>query len=155
MTPAEHPAQLIRRQVGPLVEECVRDFRVTIVNGPRQAGKTTLLRHLHATLGGTFATLDDADQRSAARDDPAGYLQAGPRPLFIDEVQRAGDDFVIAIKAAVDRDPRPGTFVLSGSTRFLTVPTPMWFRSYRTGQTPSEDSSHRHRSRGLAHGAER
>jgi predicted AAA+ superfamily ATPase len=43
--------------------------------------------------------------------------------LFIDKVQRAGDDFVIAIKAAVDRDQRPDTFVLSGSTRFLTVPT--------------------------------
>jgi len=43
--------------------------------------------------------------------------------MFINEVQRAGDEFVLAIKAAVDRDPRPGTFVLSGSTRFLTVPT--------------------------------
>jgi uncharacterized protein len=101
----------------------VRDFRVTIVNGPRQAGKTTLLRQLHAELGGTFATLDDADQRAAARSDPAGYLQAAVRPLFIDEVQRAGDELVLAIKAAVDRDPRPGAFVLSGSTRFLTVPT--------------------------------
>lgn len=49
--------------------------------------------------------------------------EAGARPLFIDEVQRAGDDFVIAIKAAVDRDRRPGAFVLSRSTRFLTVPT--------------------------------
>ncbi|MGH3692957.1 MAG: ATP-binding protein [Pseudonocardiaceae bacterium] len=123
MTEAEHADQLVGRQIEPLVEECVRDFRVTIINGPRQAGKTTLLRQLHHKLGGTFATLDDADQRAAARDDPAGYLQAGARPLFIDEVQRAGDDFVLAIKAAVDRDPRPGTFVLSGSTRFLTVPT--------------------------------
>lgn len=43
--------------------------------------------------------------------------------MFIDEVQRAGDEFVVAIKAAVDRDPQPGTFVLFGSTRFLTVPT--------------------------------
>ncbi len=123
MTEVGHPAQLVRRQVGTLVEECVRDVRVTIVNGPRQAGKTTLLRQLHAKLGGTFVTLDDADQRAAARDDPAGYHQAGSRPLFIDEVQRAGNEFILAIKAAVDRDPRPGTFVLSGSTRFLTVRT--------------------------------
>lgn len=123
MTEAEHPAQLIRRQVGTLIEECVRDFRVTIVNGPRQAGKTTLLRQLHAQLGGTFVTLDDADQRAAARDDPGGYLQGASRPMFIDEVQRAGNEFILAIKAAVDRDQRPGTFVLSGSTRFLTVPT--------------------------------
>jgi len=123
VTEAEHPAQLIKRQVGTLIEECVRDFRVTIVNGPRQAGKTTLLRQLHAKLGGTFVTLDDADQRAAARDDPGGYLQGATRPMFIDEAQRAGDEFILAIKAAVDRDQRPGTFVLSGSTRFLTVPT--------------------------------
>lgn len=123
MTEAEHPGQLIKRHATTLVEECVRDFRVTIVNGPRQAGKTTLLRQLHVRLGGTFVTLDDADQRAAAREDPGGFLQAAPRPLFIDEIQRAGNELVLAIKAAVDRDPRPGTFILSGSTRFLTVPT--------------------------------
>ncbi|MGQ0779472.1 MAG: ATP-binding protein [Pseudonocardiales bacterium] len=123
MTEAEHPAQLIKRHATTLVEECVRDFRVTIVNGPRQAGKTTLLRQLHARLGGTFVTLDDADQRAAARQDPGGFLQAAVRPLFIDEIQRAGNELVLAIKAAVDHDPQPGTFILSGSTRFLTVPT--------------------------------
>lgn len=117
------PASLVDRHVRELVEHCIADFRVTIVNGPRQAGKTTLLRQLHARLGGAFVTLDDADQRAAARDDPAGYLQAMPRPLFIDEAQRAGDDLILAIKAAVDRDQRRGAFVLSGSTRFLTVPT--------------------------------
>lgn len=74
-------------------------------------------------LGGAFVTLDDADQRAAARDDPGGYLQAMPRPLFVDEVQRGGNEFVLAIKVAVDREQRRGAFVLSGSTRFLTVPT--------------------------------
>ncbi|MDN5860327.1 MAG: ATP-binding protein, partial [Pseudonocardia sp.] len=109
--------------VGGLLEECIADFRVTIVNGPRQAGKTTLLKQLHARLGGAFVTLDDAEERAAARDDPSGYLQALPRPLFVDEVQRGGNDLVLAIKAAVDREQRRGAFVLSGSTRFLTVPT--------------------------------
>jgi uncharacterized protein len=123
MISEEHDRALVDRHVRPLLEECVRDFRVTIVNGPRQAGKTTLLRALHADVGGAFVTFDDADQRAAARDDPHGYLQAMPRPLFVDEVQRAGEAFVLAIKAAVDRNPRPGAFVLSGSTRFLTVPT--------------------------------
>lgn len=101
----------------------MRDFRVSIVNGPRQAGKTTLLRQLHEQHGGAFVTLDDGDQRSAAKEDPHGYVQAMPRPLFLDEVQRAGNELVLAIKSVVDRDPRPGAFVLSGSTRFLTVPT--------------------------------
>lgn len=81
MTEAGHPAQLIRRQVGALVEECVRDFRVTIVDGPRQAGKATLLRQLHAKLGGTFVTFDDADQRAAAQDDPGGLSPSFSQPL--------------------------------------------------------------------------
>ncbi len=46
-----------------------------------------------------------------------------PRPTFLDEVQRAGDPLILAIKTATDRDRRPGQFFLSGSTRFLTVPT--------------------------------
>jgi predicted AAA+ superfamily ATPase len=117
------PESFVPRHVTALLDECVRDFRVTILNGPRQAGKTTLLRQYHAALGGAFVTLDDATERSAARDDPVGYLAAMPRPLFVDEVQRAGNSFVLAIKAAVDRDPQRGGFVLSGSTRFLTVPT--------------------------------
>lgn len=119
----DRDSALLARHTTALVEECVTDFRVTIVNGPRQAGKTTLLRELHARLGGAFVTLDDADQRAAARDDPGGYVQALPRPLFVDEVQRAGNEFILAIKAAVDREQRRGAFVLSGSTRFLTVPT--------------------------------
>jgi uncharacterized protein len=123
MTLEKPGGTLVERHVWPLLAECVRDFRVTIVNGPRQSGKTTLLNQLHARVGGAFVTLDDTDQRAAARDDPAGCLQAMARPLFIDEVQRAGDPLVLAIKAAVDRDTRPGAFVLSGSTRFLTVPT--------------------------------
>ncbi|MDN5932139.1 MAG: ATP-binding protein [Pseudonocardia sp.] len=114
---------MVRRHVTSVVEECIADFRVTIVNGPRQAGRTTLLRQLHTRLGGAFVTFDDVEERAAARDDPGGYLQAMPRPLFVDEVQRGGNDFVLAIKAAVDREQRRGAFVLSGSTRFLTVPT--------------------------------
>ena len=114
---------LVRRHAEPLLAECVADFRVTILNGARQVGKTTLLRELHRRLGGAFVTLDDEDQRASARGDPRGYLEALPRPLFVDEVQRAGDPFVLAIKAEVDRNPTPGLFVLSGSTRFLTVPT--------------------------------
>lgn len=117
------PDDLVQRHIAGRLREYVSDFRVTVVNGPRQAGKTTLLRQLHRDIGGAFVTLDDDDQRSAARADPRGYLQGLPRPLFIDEVQRGGDPLVLAVKAEVDRYPQPGAFVLSGSTQFLTVPT--------------------------------
>lgn len=95
--------------------------RVTVVTGPRQSGKTTLVR---AQLGdGTFRSLDDQATLSAALADPAGFLTLGAKPLVIDEIQRAGEPLVRAIKLSVDRDPAPGQFVLTGSSNFLTVPT--------------------------------
>ena len=97
-------------------------FRVVIVNGPRQSGKSTLLT-LESREGGTLLTLDDRAVLGTARTDPGGLLAGYGRPLYIDEVQRGGDPLVLAIKAAVDREPRSmGAFVLAGSSRFLTVP---------------------------------
>jgi uncharacterized protein len=114
---------LVERQLRPVIEELLDDLRVVVINGPRQAGKTTLLRQLHASRGGQFYTLDQQEIFEFARADPTGFVSAGHWPMFIDEVQRGGDTLVRAIKIAVDRDPRPGSFVLSGSSRFLTIPT--------------------------------
>ncbi len=96
--------------------------RVTVLNGPRQAGKTTLARSVSEERTGTYLTLDDDVMLAAARNDPVGLIQ-GAEPIVIDEIQRVGEPLVRAIKAAVDVDPRPGRFLLTGSTRFLTVPT--------------------------------
>ena len=98
-------------------------FRVVIVNGPRQAGKSTLLSLVHERSGGASITLDDRAALRLARTDPGGLVAGYERPTFIDEVQRGGDPLVLAVKAAVDRDREPGQFVLAGSSRFLTVPT--------------------------------
>lgn len=115
--------QLVDRQLKPVVRELMGDLRVVIVNGPRQAGKTTLVRQLHAESGGGFYTLDQPEIFQFVRDDPTGFIAGAPRPTYIDEVQRGGDDLVRVIKIKVDEDPRPGSFVLSGSSRFLTIPT--------------------------------
>lgn len=117
------PFPLVERHLKPLVEEMLGDFRVVVINGPRQAGKTTLLRQLHAAHGGSFRTLDREDVLRAAIDDPLGFVADAPRPMFIDEVQRGGDALVRAIKIVVDEESRPGSFILSGSSRFLTIPT--------------------------------
>ncbi len=111
------------RNVMNALRDSVADFRVTVVNGARQSGKTVLMGQLHATIGGTSVTFDDSDILDAARADPVGFVTGFPTPLLIDEVQRAGDPLLRAIKAQVDLDPTPGRFVLAGSTRFLTVPT--------------------------------
>ncbi|TDE57635.1 ATP-binding protein [Nonomuraea mesophila] len=94
-----------------------------IVNGPRQSGKTTLLRQLQACRGGTYLTLDDASLRAAAQADPEVFVADGSRPMMVDEIQRGGDDLVLAIKASVDASPSRGQFVLAGSTRFLATPS--------------------------------
>ncbi|MEV0613729.1 ATP-binding protein [Nonomuraea sp. NPDC050404] len=102
--------------------ELMKAFRVVIVNGPRQAGKTTLMEIYRDRHGGEFLSLDDPVQLTAALSDPRSLIEDAGRPLLIDEVQRAGDPLVLSIKWASDRDRRRGQFILSGSAQFLTVP---------------------------------
>lgn len=106
-----------------LSDEYLAAFRVLVLNGPRQAGKTTILRQLRARHGGTLLNLDDELLLQAALNDPASFASSGSEPRFLDEVQRAGDPLIRAIKSEVDADPRPGRYVLAGSTRFLTTPS--------------------------------
>ena len=112
--------RVVERRVGPVLRRALGAFRVVVLRGPRQSGKTTLVRRIVG--GGTFLSLDDPVQLSLALDDPIGFVADRRRPVVIDEIQRGGDDLVRAIKLAVDADPVPGSFLLTGSADFLTVP---------------------------------
>jgi uncharacterized protein len=114
--------ELIPRVAGGQLEEFASGLRVVIVNGPRQCGKTTLLRQFHQAHGGTFSTLDDNLALQAALADPRTFVGGG-QPHVIDEVQRGGDPVVLAIKQVVDESQARGQFILAGSTRFLAIPT--------------------------------
>jgi uncharacterized protein len=116
------PGRLVARHALVPLVEAAQDFRVVILNGPRQSGKTTLLRQLQASRGGVLVSLDEPAVLAAACADPTGFVEGANGPLFIDEIQLGGDPLIRAIKVAVDRDPRPGRFFLSGSAQFLTVP---------------------------------
>jgi uncharacterized protein len=104
-----------------MLRALVSDLRVTVVHGPRQAGKSTLLTRLRDDLGGHYVTLDDEQSLAAVLDDPAGFVRSAPL-VIVDEVQRAGDRLLLAIKEAVD-ERTDRRVVVSGSTNFLTVPT--------------------------------
>lgn len=114
--------RVIERHARRLILEAAQDTRVVMVVGPRQAGKTTLVRDLAAdALPMSYVTLDEAGARRAASEDPVGFVAGLERPVAIDEVQRA-PELLLEIKRTVDRDPRPGDFLLTGSARVLSLP---------------------------------
>jgi len=114
-------APTLQRNLATDIRESLAASRVVYVTGPRQAGKTTLVRQIAEALGAAYETLDNRAARALAHDDPEEFVDREGL-LVIDEVQRGGDDLLLAIKARVDSDRRPGQFLLTGSTRFLTVP---------------------------------
>ncbi|MGQ4598377.1 DUF4143 domain-containing protein [Nocardia sp. R6R-6] len=106
------------RRAAELVEEALADTRVVIINGARQTGKSTLAERCLADHPGAVRRyLDDPGARSSAAADPVAFLDA-PGVMLIDEVQRV-PELWLAIKNTVDRDPRPGRFLLTGSARLL------------------------------------
>jgi len=96
------------------------DTPVVLLSGPRQAGKTTLVRQLAGTER-RYLTLDDEVTRLAAQEDPVGLIRSLDSAV-IDEVQRA-PNLLLAIKKAVDEDRRPGRFLLTGSANLMALPS--------------------------------
>lgn len=110
-----------RRLLDPLLA-ALADTPVVLIAGPRQSGKTTLVRDLlPASHRARYLTLDDATVLGAAARDPQGFVDALEGPVVIDEVQRA-PDLLLAVKRAVDRDRTPGRFLLTGSADPLRLP---------------------------------
>jgi hypothetical protein len=110
---------MFTRAITPRIELALSDTPVVLVVGPRQSGKTTLVRQLAGT-DLQYMTLDDAATRQSAADDPAGFIRNLNRAV-IDEVQRV-PELLLAIKKTVDEDRRPGRFLLTGSADLMTLP---------------------------------
>ena len=108
------------RLIEPRIAEAMKDTPVVLLAGPRQAGKTTLVRQMAAS-GLRYLTLDDALTLLSAREDPVGFIRSLDRAV-IDEIQRA-PHLLLAIKKSVDEDRRPGRFLLTGSANLMALPT--------------------------------
>jgi uncharacterized protein len=116
----DQPTDLVPRKAEQLVTEALTDTRVVTLNGARQAGKSTLARvAAQAHPNALVRLLDDPGTLRAARDDPAGFVDHDGL-LVIDEVQLAPELFR-SIKVAVDTNPRPGRFLLTGSAQVLAL----------------------------------
>lgn len=93
-------------------------YPVLSLTGPRQSGKTTLARAAFPSYG--YLSLETLDQRRFAKEDPRGFLDRIGGPVIIDEVQHV-PDLMSYIQVAVDQDPTPGRFVLTGSHNLLLM----------------------------------
>ncbi len=113
----------LSRNLAASIAVSLTDSPVVFLQGARQTGKSTLARDLVAA--GTldrYLTLDDGPVLAAATSDPDGFVAGLDGSTVIDEVQRA-PALAIAIKAAVDRNRRPGRFLLTGSANLMVLPT--------------------------------
>lgn len=108
----------IPRHLAAVLRPAAAKFPVVSVTGPRQSGKTTLLRRHFPDYA--YVSLEDPRERAEALEDPRGFLARFPGPLILDEAQYAPELFSY-IHLAVDDDPSMGRFILSGSQNFLLM----------------------------------
>ena len=106
----------IKRAIEDSILKISKTFPVLLATGPRQVGKTTLLKRL-ADEGRIYVSLDDPDIRSMAKTDPALFMQRFTPPMFIDEIQYA-PQILPYIKMSVDNSGNKGDFWLTGSQAF-------------------------------------
>jgi len=118
---ARTAADFYPRMVLPRLREALADTPVVLIHGARQCGKTTLARTFGDRAGYAYFSFDDEVARLAATADAQGFVADLPDRVVLDEVQRVPQIFT-ALKAAVDRDRRPGRFILTGSANVLLLP---------------------------------
>ena len=107
------------RPLAASLKAALRDTPVVCLLGPRQSGKTTLARTLEPRYD--YVTFDDEATLTFARSDPTGFVAALPQRAILDEIQRV-PELMRTLKLAVDRDRKPGRFVLTGSANLLLLP---------------------------------
>lgn len=109
--------QPIERALRSRVLGALENVRVVALMGPRQSGKSTLAQVLVDEIpAARYVTLDNLSVRTEAQRDPHGFVADRPGLLAIDEVQRV-PELLLAIKSEVDRDDRPGRFLVTGSSQ--------------------------------------
>lgn len=110
-----------KRYAAEKIKNALEDTPIVFVMGPRQSGKTTLVKSM-TPRGWDYLTLDDPSQLAIASADPMGFIKnLAAKPTIIDEIQRL-PEILIGIKQVVDEKRDPGRFLLTGSANALVLP---------------------------------
>jgi uncharacterized protein len=113
---------MYKRNIRSEISDSLKDSPVTMLCGARQTGKSTLVQSLEGkSYKPQYITFDDLTQVEAAKSDPMGFVAALQNQVILDEVQHVPEIFS-AIKYYVDKDRRPGRFLLTGSANVLLLP---------------------------------
>lgn len=109
---------IIPRQLAPKIRQLASQFPVVAVTGPRQSGKSTLLRHEFADY--RYVSFEDPDIRRFASEDPRSFIALYPDKVIIDEAQRV-PSFFSYLQTHVDNADSTGMYLLSGSMNFMLL----------------------------------
>ncbi len=114
---------MIKRNIESVIEETTKHYPITLLTGPRQVGKSTLLYNVFLEKGYSYVSLDDSLELASAITDPKTFLEMHPAPIIIDEVQKAPRLFPelerIVNKYRLEKGNKEsnGLYILSGSQR--------------------------------------
>lgn len=111
-------AKYLKRSIETVLKKAVKQFPAVVLTGPRQAGKTTLLKHLFFKTH-DYLSLETPDVRAAANADPRGFIELHKPPIIFDEIQYA-PELLFYIKEKIDLNRRKfGQYILTGSQNIL------------------------------------
>ena len=110
---------MLPRTISSSLKQAIQTFPALILTGPRQSGKTTLLKSLFSATH-SYVSLEDPDQQDYAKTDPRGFLKRLKMPVILDEIQYV-PELLSYIKSAIDDHRNPGQWLITGSQNFALM----------------------------------